>query len=91
MLVTRAHVEFLAPVSAMSVAHQAELFQHVEGAIDGGRDRGRIDRPAALDELRPGQVAVGGGQDVDHRAALGGPPQPTLPQALADADPWLGE
>jgi hypothetical protein len=51
-------VELLAPVGAVAVAEQAEPFEDVERAIDGRRDRRRVDLPAALDELGPRDVAV---------------------------------
>ena len=44
-------VELLPAVRAMAVAQDPELLEHVEGAIDRRRDRPRIERPAAFDEL----------------------------------------
>ena len=91
MLGLGADMELLASVRTVPVAHQTELLQHVQGAVDGGRDGRRIDRTAALDQLGPGQVAVGRGQDVDHRSPLRRPSKAAIPQPLADAEPGLGE
>ena len=87
VLLGREDVELLAPVDAVVVADVAEVLEHVERPIDGRGRRRRIDRPAALDELGAGDVAVGPAQDVDERAPLRRPAQALRMQALADLLP----
>ena len=58
MLVRRQDVELLAAVRGMAVAHQPEVLQDVEGAIDGRGDRGRIEVAAPVDELAACHVTV---------------------------------
>ena len=59
MLLTRQDVELLAPRGRKAVAEVAQLLEDVERPVDGRRRRVRIARPAAIDQLRPGDVAVG--------------------------------
>ncbi len=81
-------MELLATVGTVTVAEDAQLLEHIERAVDRRRDRVRIDRATALDELGAGHVAVGIGQDLDQDPALRGPPQAARPQSIRDPGPW---
>ena len=70
----------LAPVGPVVVSRQAELFEEVEGAIDGGGGGARIVLPHALHELRTGGVPVRCREHVDDDLALVGPALPALPE-----------
>ena len=83
----RQDVELLAPIGAVAVADDAELLEDVERAVDGGGDRARVDRPTALDQLGPGHVAVGRGEDLDEDAPLRRPAQAASAEALRDGLP----
>lgn len=91
MLALGAHMEFLSPIGSVSVAHQAQLFEHVEGAIHGRGDRMRVPNAAALDQLGAGHVAVRVGQDLDYRAALRCPAHAAAMEPIAHAGPGLRE
>ncbi len=73
MLLDREDVELLAAIDAVVMAEIAEVLEDIEGPVDRRRRRRRIDRAAALDELRTGDVTGGPRQDVDKRPALGRP------------------
>ena len=87
MRARREDVELLSAVGTVAVTHEAEAFEQIERAIHGRRSRPRISGPAALDELRAGDVPVRGGQDVDDRLALGRPAQAATAQHIADRLP----
>ena len=75
------------PVGCVAVADEADLLEHVERSVDGRRDRRRVDRAAALDELGAGHVAVGLGQHLEERPTLWRPAQAPLMERLADRRP----
>ena len=83
----REDVELLSAVGTVAVTHESEALEQIERAIHGRWSRPRISGPAALDELRAGDVPVRGGQDVDDRLALGRPAQPAAAQNIADGLP----
>ena len=83
----RQDVELLAAVGAVAVAQQAELLEDVERSIDRRGDRPGIDRPAALDELGPGDMAVGLRQDLDERPPLWRPAQAAGAKPVAHVAP----
>lgn len=89
MLLVGQDVELLAAVDAVAVTDEAELFEHVEGPVDGRWDRRRVDRPTGLDEFGPGDVTPRLRQDLDEDAALGRPAEPAVMQTLADLGPPL--
>jgi hypothetical protein len=70
-------VEFLAAVDAVGMAQDAEVLQHIEGAVHGRRDGPRVEVATALDELGAGDVAIGPGQDLNEDPPLRGPAQAT--------------
>jgi len=87
MLCLRPNVERFAAVGAVAVPDETELFEDGERPVHGRGDRRRIDGPAALDELGPGDVAARRGEDLDEGPPLWRPAQPPGPEALADAGP----
>jgi hypothetical protein len=80
-------VELLAAVGAVAVAEQSQLFEDIERAVDGRRDRRRIDLPATFDELGPRDVAVRPRQHLDEGPPLRGPTQAARPEMLANVRP----
>ena len=91
MLLLRSHVELLSAIGSMTVAHEPDLLEDVEGAVDGGRNGGRVDGATALDQLDTGDVASRCSKDRDHRSALGRPAQSPIAQPLPHARPGFGE
>ena len=87
MLGDRAHVELLTTIGAVAMLDEVELLEDVERAIHRGRDGCRVACAAELDQLRAGDVAVRLDQHLDHRAALGRPPQAPLAQSVANGVP----
>ena len=87
VLARRQHVELLAPVGTVAMADQPQVFEHVQRPIDRRWDCRRVERPAPLDELAAGDVAVRPGQHLDQRPALGRPAQPAGAQAFAYVAP----
>ena len=87
VILARQDVELFAAVDPVVVPDVAQVLEDVERPIDGRRDRRRIDRPAALDELAAGDMTVGPAEYVDQRPALGCPAQPAGAQAIPDALP----
>jgi hypothetical protein len=83
----REHVELLAAVGAVAVAQHAQIFEDIERAVDGRRDRRRIDLPATFDELGPRDVAVRPRQHLDEGPPLRGPTQAARPEMLANVRP----
>ena len=83
-------VVLLAPVGAVTVADDPELLEHVEGPVHGGRDRGRVALPAALHELRAGDVPVRLRQHRDQGPPLRRPAEAPVVQSLADGLPGVG-
>ena len=84
----REDVELLAAIGAVAVAEESELLQDVERPIDRRRRGRRVARAATLHQVRPGDVAVGRGEHLDHRSPLRRPAEPTRTQALVDGGPW---
>jgi hypothetical protein len=82
-------VKLLAPVHAMPVPDQSHLLEDGQGPIHRGWDRCRVDRPAALDQLRAGHVAARRRQSLDDGAALRRPAHPALAHSVADRPPRL--
>ena len=80
-------VELFAPVGAVAVAEQSQVFEHVECPVDRRWDCGRVDLPAAFDELRPRHVAVRARQHLDESASLWGPAQAARPETVANIRP----
>src|SRR4029079_8314416 len=83
-------VGLLAAAGPVAVADDAQLLEHVQGPVHRRR-RGRwIDRPAAIDQLGAGHVALDAGEDVDQHATLVRPaqaPGPELPGHRRPAAP----
>ena len=87
MLAGGAHVEFLATIQAVGVADKPDVLEHVQGPIDRRWCRLRVLLAAALDQLGPGDMAIGLGEDFDQLAALGRPSQAAVVEALPDVVP----
>ena len=87
MLTLRKNMELLPAIGAVSVPDQAELLEDIECAVDGRWNGRRVPGPAALDQIRGGNVTVGFRQHSDHCAALRGPAQTALSQAITDGVP----
>ncbi len=83
----RQDVELLAPVHAVVVAEVAQALEDVERPVHRRRGRRRVELAAALDELRPGHVAVAAAQHLDQRPALRRPAQALRVEAVADLVP----
>lgn len=79
----RKDVELLATVSPVRVPDEAELLQHVEGAVDGRWDRVRVHLAAAIEELRARDMALRLGEDADQESPLGRPTETTVAQPEA--------
>ncbi len=82
-------VKLLASVRVVAVTHEPKVLQHVQGPVHGRRNGRCILRATALDQLGTGDVPIGSGEDLDHRAALRRPAEPAPAQAIADAAPRL--
>ena len=80
-------VELLAAIGTVTVPDEAEVLEDIEGPIDRGGRRGGVGGPAALHQLRPGEVAVDAGQDLDERPALGRPAHASGAQQLGHRVP----
>lgn len=78
----RPDVKLLATVSTMAVAHQAELLEHVECAVDGRGDGRRVDGTAAFHDLSRRDVTARLRQHVDDPSPLGRPAQTALAHLL---------
>ena len=87
VLASRCDVVLLAAVRAVAVPNQPELFEGIQGAVDGGRNRLRLSRAAQLHQLGPGDVTPGAGQNLDDVLALGGPAQPPPSQPFGCVGP----
>ena len=87
----RSDVELLAPIGAVAVPNHAELLQHVQSAIDGGRDDARVEPPTPLDELGPGDVTARPSQHIDDGAPLWRPAEATLTQPPRKRRPRLSK
>ena len=87
MLVGRKDVILLAAIGPMEVPDQPQLLEDVERSVHGRRCRGRVNAPAALDELRSGHVPLGCGERIDDGSALRRRPQSAGPEAVADVTP----
>ena len=87
VLARRKHVVLLPTVRAVEVADEPELLQDIQGSVHGRRCGGRVDLPAALDELSPRDVAVGRRQRLDDRPALRRGTQPSGAKAVTDLRP----
>jgi len=91
VLLLRSHVELLPAIGSMTVAHEPDLLEDIERAVDGGRNGRWVDGATALDQLGAGNVPTRGGQDRDHRPALRRPAQSPIAQPLPHARPGFGE
>src|SRR5512143_1366233 len=85
----RVDVELLAPLASVAVADEPDLLEHVERPVHGRRGRRRVDRPAALDQVRARDVAVNSGQDLEQDAPLRRPAQPARAEPAADVGPAI--
>jgi len=91
MLIGGAHVVFLLPPGTVPMPDEAEFLEHVERAIDGRGNRGRVAPPTAVNDLGPGDVATRVGEHLHDEAASRGPPK-AAPAELADrGHPGLGK
>ena len=66
-------IYFLTQKLVLVVPREAELFEQVEGSVDGRRGRGRVLLSYALDEFGAGCMPIGGGEHIDDQLALCGP------------------
>lgn len=80
----RPDVELLAPVAAMCVTDDAEVFEDTQGSIDSrGRGPG-VDFPAAFDQFAASDVTVSPGQDVEEQPPLRRPAKAAGTEVVAD-------
>jgi hypothetical protein len=80
----RPDVEFLAPVAAVGVTDDAEVFEDAQGSVDGrGRGPG-VDVPTAFDKFAAGDVTVSPGQDVEEQPTLWRPAKAAGMEIFAD-------
>lgn len=70
-------VELLPSVGAVGMTDEAELLEDVERPVHGRGDGPGVQRPAALDEIRAGDMAVGRRKDLDEGPPLRRPAQAT--------------
>jgi len=61
----RPDVELLAPVAAVCVTDDAEVFEDAQGSVDRGGRRAGVDVPTSFDQFAAGDVTVSPGQDVE--------------------------
>ena len=84
------NVVLLATVRAVAVPDEAQILQHVEGAVDGRGGRGPVALSAAGYQLRRRYVALVLSEDLDQGAALGRPAQAARADAIGDPVPGAG-
>jgi hypothetical protein len=80
----RPDVELLAPVAAVCVTDDAEVFEDAKGPIDRRGRRSGVDFPTSLDKLAAGDVTVGPAQDVEEQPPLRRPPKAAGAEVVAD-------
>jgi hypothetical protein len=80
----RPDVELLAPVAAVCVTDDAEVFEDAQGSVDRrGRCPG-VDFPTAFDQFAAGDVTVSPGQDVEEQPPLWRPAKAAGMEIVAD-------
>ena len=80
----RPDVEFLAPVAAVGVTDDAEVFEDAQGSVDGRGRRPWVDVPTSFDKFAAGDVTVGPTQDVEEQPPLWGPAKAAGAEVVAD-------
>lgn len=80
----RSDVEFFAPVAAVCVPDDPQVFQNAQGPIDRRGRRFRIERPAALDKFASRHVTVSLREDVEQHPTLRRPAKAVSTQVVAD-------
>lgn len=85
----RKDMELLSAVSGVTVPHQPELLQHVQGSMHRRWNGRMVARAAALHELGSGDVTVGAREDVDHGRTLRRPAQALGAEPVGDAIPGI--
>jgi hypothetical protein len=81
------HVELLAAVGTVRVAHDPQLLEHVQRPVDRLGRGGRVHLPAALDQFGTGHMAISAREDLDQDAALRCPAETPGMKALAHVRP----
>lgn len=80
----RPDVEFLAPVAAVGVTDDAEVFEDAQGSVDRRGRRAGVDFPATLDQFAARDVTVSSGQDVEEQPPLWRPAKAAGMEIVAD-------
>jgi hypothetical protein len=80
----RPDVELLAPVAAVRVTDDAEVFEDAQGSVDGRGRRPWVDVPTSFDKFAAGDVTVSPGQDVEEQPPLWRPAKAAGMEIVAD-------
>ena len=87
VLCLRQDMELFAPVGAVGVADQLQVFEDIQRAVHGRWRCLRVCRAAAIEKLRGGYVALGVGQDAYQETTLRCPPKTPRAQTVAGSRP----
>jgi hypothetical protein len=77
-------VELLAPVAAVCVTDDAEVFEDAQGSVHRRWCRPRVDFPTAFDKFAAGDVTISPGQDVEEQPPLRRPAKAAGTEVVAD-------